>query len=75
MKSLTQEDKVKIIKFEKNLRRIYSALKRPDGTSDIPFEEFRREFISLGDPGKMQADIEAMKVRKQLGIGAGAKLN
>jgi hypothetical protein len=75
MANLTEEDKAKIAKFEKGLRKLYNELKRPDGTCDMTFPEFRKEFISLGDPNKLQADMEAMKIRKQMGVGAGVKLN
>ena len=71
-KLLTEDAKRKIAKFERNLRRIFDALKNDEGVSDIPFAEFRAEFITLGDPGKIQADLAAMKLRNQLNLG---KLN
>ena len=73
MSKLTEQDKAKIAKFERGLRTLYNSLKREGGSSDMTFEEFRKEFISLGDPSKMEADLETMKLQRKL--GAGANLN
>lgn len=66
MASLTEVEKAGIVKFERNLRRIYNGLKQPDGTSDMSFEDFRKEFISLGDPSKMRIDMESIALQKQI---------
>ena len=73
-KSLSVDDKKKIAKFERNLRRIYSQLKRPDGTCDMPFHQFRKEIIALGDPSKLRSDMESIALQHKI-QGAGGMLN